>query len=78
MEMSSHRKTSGIALAAIFAVMALALLPAASHAIDNAEVVAEAAASMVDWKPDINAQSVIDRELSARSVIAFCTRIPDR
>ena len=54
MEASQHRKTFGIAPAAFLAAVALAVLPVASLATDNAEVVAEAAASIVEWKPDTN------------------------
>ena len=44
-----------IAPVAFIAAMALAATPAVSHATDNeTEVVAEAAASMVEWKPDTN------------------------
>ena len=44
-----------IAPVAFIAAMALAATPAVSHATDNeAEVVAEAAASLVSWKPDTN------------------------
>ncbi len=53
METSQHRKTSGI-VSAFLAAIALAVLPAASHAVDHKEVVAEAAASLVSWKPDTN------------------------
>ena len=54
METSHHRKTSGIAPAAFLAATALAVLPVVSLAMDNAEVVAEVAASLVEWKPDTN------------------------
>ena len=54
MEASQLRKTFGIAPAAFLAAIALAVLPAVSHATESEEVVAEAAASMVEWKPDTN------------------------
>ncbi len=54
MKTSPHRKTSGIASAAFLAAIAFAVLPAASHAVDHEEVIAEAAASLVSWKPDTN------------------------
>ena len=54
MKMSPYRKPSGITPAAFIATIVLAVLPAMSHATDNAEVVAEAAASIVEWKPDTN------------------------
>ena len=54
METSQHRKTPGIASAVFFAAIALVVMPVASHAVENAEVVAEAAASLVEWKPDTN------------------------
>ena len=47
-----------IAPVAFIAAMAVAATPAASHAADTEEVVAEAAASLVEWKPDTNNGSV--------------------
>ena len=43
-----------IAPAAFIAAMALAATPAVSQAVDTEEVFAEAAASLVEWKPDTN------------------------
>ena len=47
-----------IAPVAFIAAMALAATPAVSHATESEEVVAEAAASLVEWKPDTNNGSV--------------------
>ena len=54
MDTSPHRKTVGIASTAFVAAIALAAMPAASHATEYEEVVAETAASLVEWKPDTN------------------------
>ena len=47
-----------IAPVAFIAAMALAATPAVSHATESEEVIAEAAASLVEWKPDTNNGSV--------------------
>ena len=47
-----------IAPAAFIAAMAFAATPAVSQAVDTEEVFAEAAASLVEWKPDTNNGSV--------------------
>ena len=54
MELSPLCKTSRIASVAFAAAMVLVATPATSHAVDRAEVVAEAAASLVGWKADTN------------------------
>ena len=55
MDTSPHRTTVGISSAAFIAAMVLAATPSTSHAADfEEEVVAEAAASLVEWKPDTN------------------------
>ena len=59
MDTSPHRSTVGISSAAFIAAMVLATMPSASRAADfEEEVVAEAAASMVEWKADTNNGSV--------------------
>ena len=59
MKSSPHRQPAGIAPVVCIAAMVLAAAPAASRASDfEEEVVAEAAASMVEWKADTNNGSV--------------------